>query len=195
MFKRTFKKTVSQPDGEASAGLAIRACVPLRRLQPALHDLLVAGILRSHPREYEESIRMDGAGSFRVLVSLIVPLSLPAIAVVSMFIFSGAWDEFPVAPTLLNSSGKFTLPIGLAYFIGVHTVAWGPFLAAVVIATIPVIVVSSSRFAGSDLGCHSVQFARSKSKEHDGVQSIDTDGSALGTTPWVCFGAADRRSW
>jgi raffinose/stachyose/melibiose transport system permease protein len=102
---------------------------------------LLRGFFEAIPREYEESIRMDGANSFRVLVSLIVPLSLPAIAVVSMFIFSAAWDEFPVALTMLNSSGKFTLPIGLADFIGVHTVAWGPFFAASVIATIPVIVV------------------------------------------------------
>jgi multiple sugar transport system permease protein len=102
---------------------------------------LLRGFFEAIPREYEESIRMDGAGSFRVLVSLIVPLSLPAIAIVSMFIFSAAWDEFPVALTMLNTSSKFTLPIGLADFIGVHTVAWGPFFAASVIATIPVIVV------------------------------------------------------
>lgn len=102
---------------------------------------LLRGFFEAIPREYEESIRMDGAGSFRVLVSLIMPLSLPAIAVVSMFIFSAAWDEFPVALTMLNTSSKFTLPIGLADFIGVHTVAWGPFFAASVIATIPVIVV------------------------------------------------------
>jgi len=102
---------------------------------------LLRGFFEAIPKEYEESIRMDGAGGLRVLRSLIVPLSLPAIAVVSMFIFSAAWDEFPVALTMLNSSGKYTLPIGLADFIGVHTVAWGPFFAASVIATIPVIVV------------------------------------------------------
>ena len=102
---------------------------------------LLRGFFEAIPREYEESIRMDGAGSFRVLISLIMPLSLPAVAVVSMFIFSAAWDEFPVALTMLNTSSKFTLPIGLADFIGVHTVAWGPFFAASVIATIPVIVV------------------------------------------------------
>lgn len=47
MFKRTFKKTVSRPDGEASAGRAIRACAPLRRLQPALPDR-AALIARDH---------------------------------------------------------------------------------------------------------------------------------------------------
>jgi ABC-type glycerol-3-phosphate transport system permease component len=102
---------------------------------------LLRGFFEAIPKEYEESIRMDGAGTLRVLTSLIVPLSLPAIAVVSMFIFSASWDEFPIALTMINSESRYTLPVGLAEFIGVHTVAWGPFFAASVIATIPVIVV------------------------------------------------------
>lgn len=93
------------------------------------------------PREYEEAFRLDGAGTLTVLMRLIVPLSLPAIAVVSMFTFNAAWDDFPTALTMLNSPSKFTLPIGLQFFIGAHTTAWGPFFAASVIATVPTIVV------------------------------------------------------
>lgn len=102
---------------------------------------LLRGFFEAIPHEYEESFRLDGAGTLRVLTGLIAPLSLPALAVVSMFIFSAAWDEFPVALTMIQSSPHYTLPVGLADFIGVHTVAWGPFFAASVIATIPVIVV------------------------------------------------------
>jgi multiple sugar transport system permease protein len=102
---------------------------------------LLRGFFEAIPREYEESFRLEGAGTLRVLVSLIMPLALPAIAVVSMFIFSASWDEFPVALTMINSQSNYTLPVGLAEFIGVHTVAWGPFFAASVIATVPVIVV------------------------------------------------------
>src|SRR5580692_3800241 len=102
---------------------------------------LLRGFFAAIPKEYEESFRLDGAGTLRVMVSLIAPLALPALAVVSMFIFSAAWDEFPVALTMINTSSHYTLPVGLADFIGVHTVAWGPFFAASVIATVPVIVV------------------------------------------------------
>ena len=56
---------------------------------------LLRGFFEAIPREYEESIRMDGAGTLRVLWNLIAPLSLPALAVVSMFIFSAAWDARP----------------------------------------------------------------------------------------------------
>lgn len=102
---------------------------------------LLRGFFESIPKEYEESIRLDGAGTLSVLRHLIVPLSLPAIAVVSMFTFSAAWDEFPIALTMVQSSNHYTLPVALADFIGVHTVAWGPFFAASVIATIPVVLV------------------------------------------------------
>jgi ABC-type glycerol-3-phosphate transport system permease component len=99
------------------------------------------GFFESIPKELEESFRLEGAGTLRVLVQLIAPLSLPALAVVSMFTFNAAWDDFPTALTMLNSPNKFTLPIGLQYFIGAHPTASGPVYAASVIATIPTILV------------------------------------------------------
>ncbi|HTW08684.1 MAG TPA: carbohydrate ABC transporter permease [Acidimicrobiales bacterium] len=99
------------------------------------------GFFQSIPPEYEESLRLDGASTLQVLTRLIVPLSLPALAVVSIFTFNAAWDEFPAAATMLNTPSNFTLPIGLEYFIGNHTTSWGPLFAASVIATVPTIVV------------------------------------------------------
>ena len=99
------------------------------------------GFFAGIPREYEEAFRLDGASTLEVIVRLIAPLSLPALAVVSMFTFSFAWDEFPLALTMLTTPSHFTLPIGLADFIGEHTTAWGPFFAASVIATVPVVII------------------------------------------------------
>lgn len=99
------------------------------------------GFFESIPKEYEEAFRLEGAGTIRVLTRLIVPLSLPALAVVSMFTFNAVWDDFPTALTVLNSPQHFTIAIGLQYFIGAHTTAFGPFFAASVIATIPTIIV------------------------------------------------------
>jgi ABC-type glycerol-3-phosphate transport system permease component len=99
------------------------------------------GFFAAIPREYEEAFRLDGASTLRVIVRLIAPLSLPALALVSMFTFSMAWDEFPLALTMLNTPSHFTLPIGLSDFIGAHTTFWGPFFAGSVIATVPVVVV------------------------------------------------------
>ncbi len=99
------------------------------------------GFFQGIPREYEEAFRLEGAGTLRVLSRLILPLSVPALAVVSIFTFNASWDEFPAALTMLNTPSRFTLPIGLADFIGNHTTAWGPLFAASVIATVPTVVV------------------------------------------------------
>ena len=102
---------------------------------------LLRGFFEGVPREYEESFRLEGAGTLRVLTRLIMPLSLPAVSAVAMFTFNFAWDEYPIALTLINSPSHRTLPIGLALFIGAHTTAWGPFMAGSVIATVPLVIV------------------------------------------------------
>ncbi len=99
------------------------------------------GFFQGIPKEYEEAFRLEGAGTLRVLSRLILPLSVPALAVVSIFTFNASWDEFPAALTMLNTPSHFTLPIGLADFIGNHTTAWGPLFAASVIATVPTVIV------------------------------------------------------
>jgi multiple sugar transport system permease protein len=99
------------------------------------------GFFETIPKELEEAMRLDGAGTIRVLRSLIMPLSAPAIATVAVLTFNTAWDEFVVALTLINSPDKRTLPIGLEAFQGAHQTAWGPLFAASMIATIPTIVV------------------------------------------------------
>lgn len=102
---------------------------------------LLRGFFEAVPKDLEESFRLDGAGSLRVLTRLIAPLSAPALAVVAMFTFNFAWEEFVVALTLINSPGHRTLPIGLNFFISEHTTQWGPLFAGSVIATIPSLIV------------------------------------------------------
>jgi len=103
---------------------------------------LLRGFFEGVPREYEESFRLDGAGTLRVLTRLIVPLTLPALAVVAMLTFNFAWDEFVIALTLIHTTSHRTLPIGLALFIQSEgRTEWGPFMAASVIATVPLVIV------------------------------------------------------
>ncbi|HTZ92218.1 MAG TPA: carbohydrate ABC transporter permease [Streptosporangiaceae bacterium] len=102
---------------------------------------LLRSFFEAIPRELEESFRVEGAGSMRVLTKLIAPLSVPALATVAMFTFNAAWDEFIIALTLINTPSHRTLPIGLALFIGAHTTAWGPLFAGSMIATVPSVIV------------------------------------------------------
>jgi ABC-type glycerol-3-phosphate transport system permease component len=102
---------------------------------------LLRGFFEAVPKDLEESFRLDGASTLRVLTRLIAPLSAPALAVVAMFTFNFAWEEFIVALTLLNSQSHYTLPIALTFFITAHQTDWGPLFAACTIATIPSVIV------------------------------------------------------
>ena len=102
---------------------------------------LLRGFFEAVPRELEESFRLDGASSLSVLTKLLAPLSIPALAVVALFAFNAAWDEFVIALTVINSSSHFTVQMGLALFQGAHTTEWGPLFAASVVATVPNIIV------------------------------------------------------
>jgi ABC-type glycerol-3-phosphate transport system permease component len=102
---------------------------------------LLRGFFEAVPKDLEESFRLDGASTLRVLTRLIAPLSAPALAVVAMFTFNFAWEEFIVALTLLNNQSHYTLPIALTFFITAHQTSWGPLFAACTIATIPSIIV------------------------------------------------------
>jgi multiple sugar transport system permease protein len=102
---------------------------------------LLRGFFEAVPKDLEESFRLDGASTLRVLTRLIAPLSAPALAVVAMFTFNFAWEEFVIALTLMDNQTHYTLPIALNFFITAHTTEWGPLFAASVIATIPSVLV------------------------------------------------------
>ncbi len=102
---------------------------------------LLRGFFEAIPKELEESFRLEGAGTLRVLTRLIAPLSAPALAVVAVFTFNFAWEEFVIALTLIDKASRFTLPIGLNFFIGEHTTQWGPLFAGSMFATVPSILI------------------------------------------------------
>ncbi len=77
---------------------------------------LMRQFLLTIPLDLDESARLDGAGSLRILVSILLPLCGPAVATVAIFSFLGHWNSFLYPMIYLNTMDKFTLPIGLRYF-------------------------------------------------------------------------------
>lgn len=73
--------------------------------------------IRSIPTSLDEAARMDGAGTWAILWTIIVPLSWPAISVVALFTFMGNWNEF-VWPLLTTTSEDMrTVQVGLRYLL------------------------------------------------------------------------------
>lgn len=107
----------------------------------ALNTFLLRGFFEGLPRETEEAMRVDGAGYWTIFLRMVLPLSRPALAVVSIFTFLGSWDEYVWALTAIDDEAKRTLPVAIASFQGQHVTEWGLVFAASLIAAVPVIAV------------------------------------------------------
>jgi multiple sugar transport system permease protein len=102
---------------------------------------LLLGYFRSVPLELEEAALVDGCSRLGALVRIILPMSLPALAVVAFFSFTQAWNEFLYANVFVNSVDARTITTGLTLFIVEDVFFWGPMMAAACLATVPPVVV------------------------------------------------------
>ncbi|WP_326691030.1 MULTISPECIES: carbohydrate ABC transporter permease [unclassified Streptomyces] len=99
---------------------------------------MLQGYVKAVPVSLEEAAAMDGAGRFRILRSVVLPLLAPGLVATLMFSFVTAWNEFFFALVLLKSPENQTMSVILTRFLGAEGVAdLGPLAAASVLATIP----------------------------------------------------------
>lgn len=97
--------------------------------------------LQDLPKELEESAKMDGCGHFRLFWNILFPLLTPAVATVAIYNFIQIWNEFIFALVLTNSPENGTLPIGLRQFYGEFSVNVPGVMAALTLASVPLLVV------------------------------------------------------
>lgn len=107
----------------------------------SMQTFLLRGFFESIPRDLEDAALIDGASRWTIMWRIIIPLSRPGLAVVAIFTFLYAWDEFPWAHVAIRETTKRTLPIGIALFQSQHLTQWGQVFAASIVALIPVVVV------------------------------------------------------
>lgn len=98
---------------------------------------------RALPVSVTEAAAIDGAGEWRTFFSIMVPMSLPALATVAILNFVGLWNQF-LLPVALNSDPKkYVLTQGMAAFAGTagYSIDFGALFAAVVMTIVPVLIV------------------------------------------------------
>ncbi len=103
--------------------------------------MIITGFLEGIPRELEEAACIDGCSIYRTFISVIVPLLRPAIATVSIFTFLTAWNELMFAVVFISKDTAKTLTVGIQSMAGQYQTAWGPIGAALVVATIPTLLI------------------------------------------------------
>lgn len=102
---------------------------------------IVTPYFGSIPRELEEAAFIDGSSVFNSFITIMLPLSAPGIFTAAILSFIYAWNNFLFALILSSSSTK-TLPMAVFNFISYTSVNWGGLMAAAVIITGPVIIIS-----------------------------------------------------
>ncbi len=98
---------------------------------------ILTGFMKSIPGSLEESAVIDGCSAFQVYRSIVVPLSMPAFATVSVFNFLGAWNNLLFPLLFIGKKELMPLSYGLLAFFGQYRSDYGGVMAAIVITIFP----------------------------------------------------------
>ncbi|HEY0739113.1 MAG TPA: carbohydrate ABC transporter permease [Herpetosiphonaceae bacterium] len=93
------------------------------------------------PLDLDEAARIDGASSFRIWWQIVLPLSGPVLAALTIFVFLNNWNDFLWPLVITDSIEMRTLPVGLSILQGQYSVRWNLLMAGSVIAMLPVLIV------------------------------------------------------
>ena len=102
---------------------------------------VMRGFFLAIPAEIDEAAQIDGAGTGRILVSVLFPLVAPGVIATSIFAFIAAWNDYLFAYTFMQDQSRYTLPVWLASFSNPNTgTDFGGQMAASVLFSLPVVV-------------------------------------------------------
>jgi multiple sugar transport system permease protein len=131
------------------------AMMSMFRLTDSLHGLMIAylgfdvpfctwllmGYFKSVPVDLEEAARVDGCNRVGALVRIVLPMSLPALVVVTFFSFTHAWNEFLYAHVFTSTTSARTVTTGLVNFMSQDVFFWGPLMASTVMSALPPVLM------------------------------------------------------
>ncbi|MEV5754697.1 carbohydrate ABC transporter permease [Actinoallomurus sp. NPDC052308] len=112
----------------------------LTAIQTAFGTYLLSSVLSTFPREILEAARMDGAGRFRILWRVVVPISRPTLGVLFVFFFIWTWNEFFLPMIFLISNENQTVPVALGVLQGQKMMDATMTSASALLGIIPAVV-------------------------------------------------------
>ncbi|MDY0409238.1 carbohydrate ABC transporter permease [Virgibacillus soli] len=103
---------------------------------------LLSSYFETLPSDFEEAASIDGAGHYRTMFSIMLPMAAPSIIIVVLFNFLLFWNEYILALTLMPGANK-TLPVGLLNLLAAERAAvnYGPMYAGMVIVMLPTLIL------------------------------------------------------
>jgi multiple sugar transport system permease protein len=95
----------------------------------------------SLPRSYWDAARIDGAGHFRFLWSIALPLATPTLITIGLYIFIGAWNSFQWPLIVTTSHNVQPIEVAVQRLMSAHSVDWRRISAAGIMATMPLVML------------------------------------------------------
>ena len=92
-------------------------------------------------RDYEDAARVDGASRWRIVWSVMVPMSRPILVAVGIFTFIGAWNNFLWPFIVTTDPSMMTIPVGLANVQGSYGLRYAQIMASAVLGGLPLLIV------------------------------------------------------
>lgn len=117
---------------------------------------LMRQYIRGVPSEILDSAKIDGCSEFGIYYRILLPITKPALGALGIYAFMTSWNNFISPLIFIRSPKMFTIPVGLAAFIGLHDPQFSLLMAAGIISVIPVTIIFLSMqkqfIAGLTLG-------------------------------------------
>lgn len=111
------------------------------RAAEAFGLFMVRQFMVSIPDELIESARLDGAGEFTIFWKIVLPLSWPVIAVLTIFTFMWRWNDFAWPLVALQERSSYTVPLGLNLMQGQYFTDWTGIMSMALVSIIPMLLV------------------------------------------------------
>ncbi|MGZ4385734.1 MAG: carbohydrate ABC transporter permease [Gaiellaceae bacterium] len=107
---------------------------------------VLTSFMRALPRDLEEAAYIDGATPLQVFYKVLLPLVAPGLVTTGLLAFIAAWQEFLYALSFTQTPNEHTVTVAILSFTGTtgstFEIPWGQIMAATVIVTVPLIVLT-----------------------------------------------------
>jgi raffinose/stachyose/melibiose transport system permease protein len=103
--------------------------------------IILVAYMKTLPKDLDEAAVMDGCGYLRYVINVVFPLSVPAIATVAVLHAIGIWNELILPTIYLTNKNYYPITRGMIVFQGVYGSNWPTLAAAVLIMTLPMLLI------------------------------------------------------
>jgi multiple sugar transport system permease protein len=117
--------------------------IPYTAINLPLTILVMRSFFQQLPTDLEDAAKIDGYKTWGMLVNILLPMTLPALATTGILTFIFAWNEYIFALTFITEEAKKTIPVATAQLGGasLFDIPYGPIAAATVLGTLPLVIL------------------------------------------------------